>query len=143
CIRGDFYAIRALYATYLRSAARTAMRHTRASAEQADEVAAVLRLLLFIDEPPRKAACRTFSGRSTLKHYVTIIATRELVDMIQQGNRARPLEDDEILSSVIPASDPELSLLRNRYRDEVDASFRSALAKLGERSRAVLRFRLL
>ena len=139
CCRGDEDAIRAFEATVLRDAVKFSQRRTGATDEQAAEVTAILRTQLLVDEPSRVAACRGFSGRSSLKRYVTIIATRELVRIVKQDRKEQPLEHD-VLTSL--GSSPELSLLRSRYRDAVDACFRQVLEELSDKSRALLRFKL-
>lgn len=140
CGRGDEDAIRTFEATVLRDAMKFSQRHTGATDEQAAEVTAILRTQLLVDEPSRMAGCRGFSGRSSLKRYVTIIATRELVRIVKQGRKEEPLEHDVLITSL--GLSPELSLLRSRYRDAVDACFRLVLEELSDKSRALLRFKL-
>jgi RNA polymerase sigma-70 factor (ECF subfamily) len=66
--------------------------------------------------------------------------TRELVRIINKGDREVGVSDDAFLDLLSPVSDPELGYLRERYRDHVDAAMRAALAALPEQPRALLRY---
>jgi RNA polymerase sigma-70 factor (ECF subfamily) len=142
CGRGIDAAIRALEATILVGSVNTAVNHTRATPDQGAEVTAILRRQLFVDEPGRTAACRSFSGRSALTRFVTVIATRELIRIVSRSRKEEPLEDDMLVASLAPGADPELSVMRRRYHGDVDESFRAALGQLTDRSRSVLRYQL-
>ena len=48
--------------------------------------------------------------------------------------------DDDFIDRIVPPSDPELSILRQRYRSDVDEAMRAALRSLDERERALLRY---
>jgi len=144
CCRGDPTALHAFEVEVLRSAVRSSARATRASDAQAAEITAILRTLLLVDEPSRVAACRNFSGRSSLRQYVTIIATREL---IRAGKREHKrdnenLEYEALMTTFASSANVELGLLRRRYRDDVEACVREALADLSDTSRATLQLKL-
>jgi RNA polymerase sigma-70 factor (ECF subfamily) len=80
----------------------------------------------------------TYTGRGTLRSWMRTIGVRT-------GRRLRGVEhaaapgDDEL--DVLPAAvaDPEVAMLRERYRDEVRDAFATAFAMLDERQRNVLR----
>jgi RNA polymerase sigma-70 factor (ECF subfamily) len=114
----------------------------RATAAQADEVRSDLRRLLFAHEDDRPAAISTFTGRGDLRGYARIIVARALARRIQRDRREVSL-DDEMIDGMTPALDPEVAVLREQYRTDVDAAFRTALAALSDRARAVLRYHLL
>jgi RNA polymerase sigma-70 factor (ECF subfamily) len=140
--RGDSNAIRIMEKTCIRDAVRSAARKTSATADQLNEVIQRTCRLMLVDEPPRVAACRNFNGSSTLRRYLTIVATRELVRIIKRARESEPLEEHQLITSLVPASDPVIMMLRHRHRDDVDASFRVALGKLSDRASALLRFKL-
>jgi RNA polymerase sigma-70 factor (ECF subfamily) len=118
-------------------------RRLRARPDQVDEVRGHLRRILFVGEPGRPAALREFSGRGDLRSYLRVIATRELVRLINKGRREVGISDEALLDILSPAADPELGYLREHYRAEVDAAMRAALAALPEPSRALLRYSLI
>jgi RNA polymerase sigma-70 factor (ECF subfamily) len=66
---------------------------------------------------------------------VQVVAIREVL-MIQRKARVRPT-DDPLL--VVVESDPGLALAKRAYRDELATAFRTALAELPPRDRALLR----
>jgi RNA polymerase sigma-70 factor (ECF subfamily) len=141
CAAGDPLAIRRFEAEFLDEVDATA-RRLRARPDQADEVRSQLRRILFVSEPGRPAALREFSGRGDLRSYLRVVATRELVRVINKGRREVGVADEAFLDMLSPASDPELGYLREHYRADVDAAMRAALAALPGQSRALLRYSL-
>lgn len=120
-----------------------AARKLRATPDQADEIRGRLRQLLFTAEPDRAAALATFSGRGDLRGYVRVIATRELIRMINRGRKEVALDEDAVLADLGIISDPEISAMRRRYGPDVDAALRAALTGIDERSRALLRYTMI
>jgi RNA polymerase sigma-70 factor (ECF subfamily) len=141
CADGDQVAIKQFEDVVLREVDLTAKK-LRATADQAAEVKAELRRVLFVDEPGRPAATRDFAGRGSLRAYVRVMATRALIRAINKGRREEPIGDAEFLDRLAPHQDPELSLLRAQYRGVVDESMRAAIGGLDERSRALLRYQV-
>ena len=139
CAAGDERAIRRFEASVLDEVDHSA-RRVGARREQADEVRAHLRRILFVSEPGRPAALASFSGRGDLRSYLRVIATRELVRAVGAGHREAVVVDDSLLEKLAPASDPRLGHLRDTYRHDVDAAIRTALAGLGEEPRVLLRY---
>jgi RNA polymerase sigma-70 factor (ECF subfamily) len=139
CAAGDERAIRRFEVELIDEVDATAGR-LRARTDQADEVRGQVRRILFVSEPERPAAMREYSGRGDLRSYLRVIATRELVRMINKGHREVGVDDDAFLDMLSPASDPELGYLREHYRADVDAAMRAALAALDDQARALLRY---
>lgn len=139
CAGGDPRAARLVEDDFL-GEVDAAARRLRARPDQADEVRGHLRRILFVSEPGRPAALRAFSGRGDLRSFVHILASRELVRLINRGRREVGITDDAFLDVLSPASDPELGYLREHYRAEVDAAVRAALAGLPDQPRALLRY---
>jgi RNA polymerase sigma-70 factor (ECF subfamily) len=138
CADGDPLAVRCFETEFLDEVDATA-RRLRARPDQADEVRGQLRRILFVSEPGRPAALREFSGRGDLRSYLRVIATRELVRVINKGRREVGVTE-AFLDVLSPASDPELGYLREHYRADVDAAMRAALAALADEPRALLRY---
>jgi RNA polymerase sigma-70 factor (ECF subfamily) len=137
CGDGDERAIDAVR-KLLAGEVKFAGTKTTASADQLAEVTAMLARTLFVDEPERPAALRAYSGRGDLKSYLRVIATRELVRVVNRGRREVGIDDDTLIDRLVPASDPEISILRAQYREVVDDAMRAALKTLNERNRALL-----
>lgn len=79
-----------------------------------------------------------YAGRGTLRSWVRTIGVRtgrRLAGFDHDSARG----DDELAELPAAVGDPELELLRARYREEVKRAFAAALAELGERERTVLR----
>jgi RNA polymerase sigma-70 factor (ECF subfamily) len=139
CAAGDAAAIRRFEADFLDEVDASASR-LRATKDQADEVRSYMRRILFVTEPGRPSAASEFSGRGDLRSYLRVIATRELVRVINKGRREVAIPDDSLLDKLSPASSPALGHLRDLYRDDVNAAIRAALASLDEDARALLRY---
>jgi RNA polymerase sigma-70 factor, ECF subfamily len=142
CAAGDDAAIRAFEAE-LMPEIDACGRRLRARPDQTAEVRGHLQRILFVSEPGRPAALGEYSGRGDLRAYLRVMATRELIRVINKGRREVGIADDAVLDLLSPAGDPELGYLRDHYRAEVDAAMRAALDKLDEQPRAVLRYHLI
>jgi RNA polymerase sigma-70 factor (ECF subfamily) len=139
---GDEAALRRLDAELVPVVAAAAARLS-ALPHQVDDVRSHVRRVLFASEPGRPAALQEFSGRGDLRSYVRVIATRELVRVINQGRRGLAVLDEAVLNLASPTDDPALAYLRERYRSDVDAAMRAALIGLADEERALLRYSLI
>lgn len=139
CTAGNPRAIE-LVRSVLASEVSFASRKTTASADQLAEVTANLSRIVFVDEGERPAALRNYSGRGELKSYLRVIAMREVMRVVNRDRREVAVDDSELFDRLVPASDPEISILRAQYREIVDEAMRAAVATLDERGRALLRY---
>lgn len=139
CLDGDEAAIEAVRRVLTKEVEVAGSRSTP-SRDQRAEVTANLSRILFVAEPPRAAALHEYSGRGDLKSYLRVMAMREVARIVNLGRREVGVDDQEVMERLVPASDPELRVLRDRYREPVDAAIRAALETLDERGRALLRF---
>jgi RNA polymerase sigma-70 factor (ECF subfamily) len=142
CVAGDDKAVRRCEGDFLDEVDACAHR-ARATRDQADEVRATLRRILFVSEPDRPAALREFSGRGDLRSYIRVIAMRELVRVVNKGRREVPIDDESFLDKLSPGSHPAVGFLRETYRADVDAAIRAALVGLSDDARALLRYSLM
>jgi RNA polymerase sigma-70 factor (ECF subfamily) len=115
---------------------------TNARPDQVADARGVLRELLFTDTPDRTAAASSYAGRGDLAGFLRVIVTRELIKIVQKARREQPHESDELLALLSTGGDPELSILKEHYREGVTACVQAALAKLDDRSRTLLRYQL-
>lgn len=139
CVDGDERAVGAVRDLLAKEVTYAATK-TTATRDQIAEVTASISHVLFVDQPERPAALRGYSGRGYLKGYLSVIASRELFALVNRGRREVAIDDDGVLDRLVPASDPELSILRAQYRDVVDDAMRAALKTLDDRGRALLRY---
>jgi len=114
----------------------------RATPSQADETRSELGRLMFTSEGERECAIASFTGRGDLRGYVCVIVARALGRRIQRDRREVTL-DDQVLDAFAPQLAPEVALIREQYRPQVDEALRNAIAALSDRQRAVLRFHLI
>lgn len=109
-------------------------------ADFVQDVSQLVRQRLLVREgatPPRIAE---FAGRGSLSKFVQAVAMRTALTLRAQGNRYVQVDpDDALLELPAKENDPELELLKLRFRAEFKASFAVALAALEPESRAALR----
>jgi RNA polymerase sigma-70 factor, ECF subfamily len=141
CARGDEAALRALEPIVAREVALAGAR-TGARPDQIADAKGELNRALLTDEPGRRAAARSFAGRGDLRGYLRVVATRELVKIVQRGRREQPRSETALLAMLAPQDDPELSILKAKYKDAVSGCIRAAIDKLDERERALLSYQI-
>ncbi len=117
---------------------RSALGKLRLAETIIDETEQRVLIMVLVGDPVRPAIA-TFSGRGQLRSWVKSIAVR--TGRRLAGVADVPVEDasDELDRLSANVSDPELALLRERYRDDVRAALASAFGELAERARNVLR----
>jgi len=130
--RHDAGALKALDERLVGSV-RRAVARIDASPPFADLVAQELRTHLLVGDRPRIAE---YAGRGPLAGWLRTAAARIALNL----RRGAANRHHDALSSQIRAvaSEPEVAVLRTRYRGDFEASLRAALAGLPSRERAVL-----
>jgi RNA polymerase sigma-70 factor (ECF subfamily) len=118
-----------------------AARAVRASPDVIDEVKQLLRAQLLLGSEGRGPAIGGFAGRGSLRAWIRISATRELVRQVKRQQRDRPL--DEVVLDGEPGADPLLDRLKQRYRVELKAAVTEAIAALDAQDRTLLRHQLI
>lgn len=105
-----------------------------------DELMQLVRERLLVgtrDGPPR---IREYAGRGSLEKFVQAVALRTALNLREQRQRLHAHDADDALFD-LPAADhdPELALLKTKYRTDFKAAFSAALAELEPESRNALR----
>jgi RNA polymerase sigma-70 factor (ECF subfamily) len=100
----------------------------------ADEVTQLVRTRLLVAEPGRRPRIADYSARGALGGWVRVAALRVALDL--RGERDRHAVD---LAPELVHADPELLLLRARYRDAFAEAVRAAISGLTTRQRRLLR----
>jgi RNA polymerase sigma-70 factor, ECF subfamily len=137
CAAGDEAAVTAFRDTIL-PVVRPALAKIGIAQTTIDEAEQRVLVMILVGDPVRPAIA-TFGGRGRLRSWVRSIAVRtarRLAGLADGGADTGPDELDRLTASV---HDPELAMLRERYRDQVRTALAEALAGLSERQRNVLR----
>jgi len=102
-----------------------------------DDVKQGLRVRLLTGRPPRIAE---YGGRGTLTSWLRVAAIRLAIDLLRKAGAAPPPDDgaDPMLEH-IGGGDPELEVIKERFRDQVNAALRDAFAVLTAEQRNLLR----
>jgi RNA polymerase sigma-70 factor (ECF subfamily) len=125
----------------LAAEAQRAARRTGASVSLQEEVVLALSSSLLVGDE-RGPGLSRYSGRGSLVGFLRAAATRSLVRQLGPERRASPLRED-LVEAVTELHDPEIALIKARYRDQVNDCFRQALGVLSGRERALLRLHLI
>jgi RNA polymerase sigma-70 factor (ECF subfamily) len=115
-------------------------RTARAAADLVDEVKQRLRTSLLVADGDKPRGIAAYRGRGSLRGWIRVTATRELVRLEQKARRAAPLED-AVLDE--PQGDPALEQLKQRYRAELGAAIKEAIGRLSADDRTLLRHHLI
>ena len=138
CAAGERNAIDCLERTYLKPL-RPAIARLGAGAALIDDVMARVRERLFAADPP---AIAQYQGRGDLSSWLKVVVMREAVARLRKDHHL-PAQDEEIEALMSPADDPELEVMRHKYRGEFRQAFEEAMAALETRERIVLRYHLI
>jgi RNA polymerase sigma-70 factor, ECF subfamily len=140
CLRGLPFAFKSFTLTFQADIDRAAAR-CRSAGLSAAEFDALLKDKLFVD-PPRIAR---YTGKGDLRGWLRVVLSHLVVDVLRRaaaGPTERATDPDDLLQ-VADAHDPELGLLRERYREPVREALERAFSRLTPRERNLLRLRLL
>ncbi len=137
CLAGDEAAIAAFHDAIV-PVIRPALAKLALSETTIDEAEQRVLVMILVGDPVRPAIAM-FGGRGRLLGWVRSIAVRtarRLAGITDGGPDATQDELDRLTTSV---HDPELAMLRERYREQVRTALATALGALTERQRNVLR----
>jgi RNA polymerase sigma-70 factor, ECF subfamily len=112
------------------------------SAALADEVKQLLRQRLLVADAGERPKIAEYSGRGPLVAWLRVAAVRTALDLHRRANRER-ISDGADLAGLQAAADPEMEVIKNRYREDFRDAFHAAVADLTSRDRNVLRLHFL
>jgi RNA polymerase sigma-70 factor (ECF subfamily) len=139
CAAGSAEAVAAIEAAHF-DGLRFALRRMRLEPHQIDDVLQDLRTDLFVPRDGRPARIGEYQGRSNLRSWLRVCATRLALKHLRRARGSSfAADDDALLEERAPADDPELACIKDSCRDEFRTAFQQALSSLDERERAVLR----
>ncbi len=137
CVRGDPVALRGLDERVLAPVVEAVARRRRAE-HVADDVRQILagQLLVRTDSEPGIAR---FSGRGSLRAWLRVVATREILRRLGPTTRTDTLSD-ALMATVSDEANLEGDHVQALSRGEVRAALEDALPRLPERQRTLLRY---
>ncbi|MEO6771744.1 MAG: sigma-70 family RNA polymerase sigma factor [Kofleriaceae bacterium] len=111
-----------------------------ATRDQIDDVKQVLRLQLLVTRDGKPPGLAGYRGKGSLRGWVRITATRELIRHKKRAQRDVSLEGRRTLENLLGSErDPVLEALKAEYRTEFAVALREAIATLGAEDRTLLR----
>ncbi|HWO19314.1 MAG TPA: sigma-70 family RNA polymerase sigma factor [Kofleriaceae bacterium] len=137
CLASDADALRVLD-RMIRAEAVRVVGELRQPGWIADEVAQELGQRLLVTPPGGAPRLTTYAGQAPLGRWLGVAAMRTALNMIRGARPETPLGDDhDVADAMLP---PELAVVRDRYRTEVEQAIRAAFDALDSaRDRNLLR----
>lgn len=140
CLAHDAAALR-VFDKLVRAEAQRAIGELRKPAWLVDEVHQELSRRLLVDDGDRPARLAQYAGQSALGRWLGVAAMRTALNLTRKDGREAALADDDrdeaVLAAVVA---PELALVRERYRSDVEYAIRAAFDSLDTpRDRNLLR----
>jgi len=135
CLTGDPAAQRAIDRA-IRAEAQRAVTELRKPAWLVDDVHQELGQRLLIAGETGEPRLASYEGKAALGRWLGVTAMRTAINLTRRDRAEAPLGDD-VAAALIP---PELAVVRDRYRAEVEAAIRAAFGALeNPRDRNLLR----
>jgi RNA polymerase sigma-70 factor (ECF subfamily) len=141
CAEGDAHALEAFERAYL-ARVPAYLHRVHATGVSHDEVRQALREKLFVGGKSTGPAIRDYAGRGSLDGWVRLAAVRMALFLGRGESRKQDLAH-RAARMPVPTPDPELEIIRQRYRGTFESAFREAFASLPSRQRTLLRLRFL
>lgn len=132
CLAGDARALQYLEELVVNEV-RRAVSPLDTSNTLVDEVTQLVRERLLL--PPARLA--EYSGHASLGSWIRAVAVRVALNARRPGAREEPVAS--VPDQPIADADPELALLRSRYREAFRAAFAEAVGTLTPRDRTIMR----
>jgi RNA polymerase sigma-70 factor len=130
CVNGVPNAANALEQDYM-AHLPAPLRSLRLSEAMLDEVCQKVRMHLLVGTPRGGPRLATYTGSGGLMSWMQVIATRMALKL---GASVRETPDDNALAAMedlpAPGTDPEMALLKSRYRRQFSQAVREAFAAL-------------
>lgn len=136
CLAGEPAAQRAID-RLIRAEAVRVVGELRQPAWLVDEVHQELGQRLLVAAPGETPRLATYGGQAALGRWLGVSAMRTALNQLRRAKPERPLDDVDVAAALLP---PELAVVRDRYRAEVEHAVRAAFDALDNaRDRNLLR----
>jgi RNA polymerase sigma-70 factor, ECF subfamily len=116
-----------------------ALPHSGDRASFVDEVKQVVREKLFVSAPGERPRIAEYGGRSDLRTWLRVVATRVALDLLRRHHPQEAADDDLTAELASATDDPELTHLAQRYRTEFRAALEESARALSVHHRNLLR----
>ena len=105
-----------------------------------EELEQLLRARILAPLAASGAQLAQYRGRGDLGQWLRAVAIRAGIDLLRARKRERPVSDDALFDRALGAhADPELELMKTRYRSDFRHAVRDALGQLESPARSDLR----
>jgi RNA polymerase sigma-70 factor, ECF subfamily len=141
CASGDPPGLAAFEARYV-AEVPSFLAGVERSAAAVDEVCQLVRERLFVAGEGRRPKIAEYAGRGSLGSWLRVVTLR-IAQNRRRGDRPHASLDDAGALERLPAVDPELAIIKNRYRPAFDEALRAAFAGLTPRERLLFRMHFL
>lgn len=125
----------------LASAVAVVLSRMGAADDKREEVAQIVRQRVLMGTDERAARLADYRASGSLRRWIQATAGRAYLNLVRGKQREIPVGDDAVLDALTESEDPELALMRDRYRSEFKAAFEGALESLSDRQKVLLRSR--
>jgi RNA polymerase sigma-70 factor (ECF subfamily) len=139
CAHGDPAAMEAFETAYFGEIERATARERKLASSQ-DDVKQMMREKIFVARegaPPRIAE---YSGRGDLRNWFRVVVVRAVINLVSRGPKEMPAPEEALDALPLLTQDPELSHMKELYREEFRAAFTEAANLLPTRERSLLRY---
>jgi RNA polymerase sigma-70 factor (ECF subfamily) len=140
CSRGDAQAL-AIFEREVMPIIRQALSRAAITPTERADLEQELREDLLVGGKDRRPGIARFEGRASMKSWVRVAASRAVLKASMQGNRERPQRSGFFEMVDNGRTTPELRLWKAQYTKAFRRVFPQAIAALGRKERALLRYR--
>ena len=138
CAQGDPQALAEFDRLFVAVETPRAVAHLKLPASTQDELKQLVRQRLLVSEGGRPPRIAEYSGRGPLSTWVRVATVRTALNL-RRGQRRAAQAEEHALPEALVTADPELAMLRDRYRGELSRATRDAFVLLTEAERTLLR----
>jgi RNA polymerase sigma-70 factor, ECF subfamily len=138
-LRGDAAAVSELERNHFGSM-DPHLRKLGLGAAAIDDVKQILKKQMLVGDDETAPRLSQYDGSGALKAWLRVSAVREGLKTLRRAKREVHDDDEDArMADGAGASDPELSYMKELYRDTFRKAFREAIGSLGERDRTMLK----
>jgi RNA polymerase sigma-70 factor (ECF subfamily) len=142
CVAGESRALSAFEEAYLRELGRS-LGQTGLGPADAEEVRQGVLEKLFLAEGGQAPRIVAYAGRGQIGGLIQVMAVRGAIDLRRRRGEPVHVQPEAAMESLpSPELDPELRLLKERYRAQFQRAFEVAVRSLSARERNLLRYQL-
>jgi RNA polymerase sigma-70 factor, ECF subfamily len=141
CARADPGALAAFEEVHL-AALGPRLGRIGLSPDAVDEVRQDLRVRLLAGEPGKRPEIERYTGRGTLRGWLTVMAAHRAQKRLAGERRQRTTSDEALVSVFDPAAEPALAYVKGVHRADLKEAIEASLAGLTARERNLLRHQL-